>query len=277
MQPTAKELVWSYGVTTVPARRGTTLPATLASLASGGFPRPHLFVDGEEDGAGWRCEFGLDVTARYPAVRTAGNWVLALTELYCRRPDADRYAVFQDDLVCSANLRPYLEATPYPECGYLNLYTFPQNTPRGLRTLHQYYRGMPPPPADDFVGFYPSNQKGKGALALVFDREALRALVTHPHLLGRFWTRHRERVLDGGRRPTKIRPDHEHRCIDGGVVEALRQAGWSEYVHNPSLVYHLGHESTIGNSRGGRSVFEPTPTFRGEGFDLLTLLPEHAR
>jgi hypothetical protein len=266
-------MLWSYGVTTVPDRLGGSLPRTLESLARGGFDRPHLFVDGAECGCEWRSRFGLDVTARWPRVRTAGNWVLALVELYCRRPDADRYAVFQDDLVCSRNLRPYLERTPYPECGYLNLYTFPQNTPRGLRERHQYYHGMPPPPADSYVGFYQSNQKGKGALALVFNHATARTLASQPHLLGRFWTRYRDRLANPAKYP---KADHEHRAIDGGVVEALRAAGVREYVHNPSLVYHTGNESTIGNSHLGRSVFPPTPTFRGEAFDLLSLTPEHA-
>lgn len=262
---------WSYGVTTVPKRRDDLLPRTLTSLRASGFDFPRLFVDGDADGSSWVREFGLDVTARGgPPARTAGNWLAAAVELLARAPDADRYAIFQDDVLVSRGLRAYLEQTPYPTDGYLNLYTFPQNTPKGLRDRHQYYKGMPDPPPDDYVGFYPSNQKGKGAVALVFDRDALLALLGGPHLTRRFVTRRAERLAA---RAGKYPADHEHRAIDGGILESMRQAGRREYVHNPSLAYHAGHQSTMGNSRGGRSVFPPTPTFCGEDFDLVGLLP----
>ena len=73
---------WAYCVMTVPMRRRTTLPGTLASLREAGFPRPHLFVDGDCDGKSWRDELGLDVTCRYPAVRIHGNWWLSIMEMF---------------------------------------------------------------------------------------------------------------------------------------------------------------------------------------------------
>lgn len=136
-------LRWSYGVTTVPSRRDNVFPRTLASLKAAGFPNPHLFVDGDTNSESWVNEFGLNVTARWPRVKTAANWCLSLAELYTRDAYADRYAVFQDDFVTYKNLRAYLESVPYPQKGYLNLYSFPKN-----ESL-----------ADGRAGFYPSDRK----------------------------------------------------------------------------------------------------------------------
>src|SRR5437870_5459108 len=107
---------WSYGVTTVPSRRSTLLPKTLQSLRAAGFGEPRLFIDGckQDEAVGYSCQFRLPITARDPAVRPAGNWILSLWELYIREPVADRYAIFQDDLITYRNLRDYLEACKYP-------------------------------------------------------------------------------------------------------------------------------------------------------------------
>lgn len=226
--------VWAYGLTTVPERRRDLLPRTLTSLRGGGFDRPTLFVDGDWDHRSWTSEFGLDVVCRYPRLRVYGNWILALAELYIRNAHADFYAIFQDDFVTSRNLRPYLESVEYPARGYLNLYTFPKN-----QAL-----------ANDRVGFYKSNQKGKGAVALVFDRDAVTVLLAHNHMV--------KRVRD---------PHRGHKLVDGGVVETMRMENYYEYVHNPSLVQHLGFQSTTGNPKHPQA-----PSFVGEDYDLLKLL-----
>lgn len=233
---------WSYGVTTVERRKKDLLPHTLASLKAAGFDRPRLFVDGTRDIAGWEAEFGLDVTARTTPLFTAGNWCLALAELYIREPWQDRYAVFQDDFVTYPNLRQYLERTPYPERGYCNLYTFPSNQklcPRDASGTEQ-------------VGWFLSNQLGRGAVALVFSRPAVLELLSSRHLV--------ERPQDVAR---------GKRSIDGGIVTAFVKAGWREYTHHPSLVQHLGAVSSMGNKPHLQAV-----SFRGEDFDATNLLRE---
>jgi GNAT superfamily N-acetyltransferase len=228
---------WSYGVTTVPGRFWDLLPRTLKSLAEGGFPDPRLFVDGisaqdmalESNGLQERYE----VTTRNPVLRTFGNWVLAAWELLVRHPEADRYAIFQDDLVTYKNLRTYLEGVDIPEKGYWNLYTFPHNLKKNKS------------------GWYPSDQMGKGAVALVFSNEGLRTLLQQQHMV--------DRPLDASR---------GWRAVDGGIVESMRKAEWTEYVHNPSLVQHTGHQSSMGNLRHAQAN-----SFRGEDFDATCLLP----
>jgi hypothetical protein len=227
---------WAYGVTTVPSRRKQLLPRTLASLGRAGFNQPHLFVDGDVDSRSWIEQFKLDVTCRWPAVKTAGNWGLAAVELYIRHPEADRYAIFQDDFVTYKNLRRYLETVPYPEKGYCNLYTFPSN--------QELAKGR--------KGWYESNQFGRGAVALVFTKDALLAALTHPHLV--------ERPQDAQKGTMKV---------DGGIVVAMQKAGWKEYVHNPSLVQHVGLASTI----EARHDNQPQArSFKGEEFDAMELL-----
>jgi hypothetical protein len=121
-------ITWAYGVTTIPLRRTDYLPKTLESLARAGFDRPRLFVDGSQSDVRYR-DFGeLETTFHYPAVRLYGNWILALWELFLRNPGAQRYALFQDDLLACTNLRQYLERVPYPKGGgYLNLFSSPAN------------------------------------------------------------------------------------------------------------------------------------------------------
>lgn len=236
-----KPPIWQYGVTTVPERNPQPLVRTLNSLKLSGFDHPTLFIDGDKNWTWWEKEFSLPVVCRYPRIRTFGNWILTMIELYIRNPTADFYAVFQDDFVCSKNLRSYLESIRYPDKGYLNLLTFPQN--------HVRIR--------DKVGFSrATGWRGAGAVALVFNHDALQALLTHGHMASRINPR---------------KPGHDaaraYRYVDGAIVETMEAVGYAEYVHNPSLVQHTGLRSSTGNPRHPLS-----PSFRGESFDLMTLL-----
>ena len=242
---------WQYAITTVPSRRNDLFSRTFDSLRRAGFDRPHLFVDGDADGASWVKQFREErgwaiesVTVRERNVRTAGHWVLSLYELWCRDPHADRYAIFQDDFVTYPHLRAYLEECPYPEDGYWNLYTFPRNTPEVLRK-----KGLPAPERD-YEGWYLSDQLGKGAVALVLDHTSVRELLRSEYLVDRF--------MDQGR---------GHKAIDGGIVEAFKMVGRREYVHAPSLVQHTGHRLSMGNA-----THQTSPTFRGEAFDARRLI-----
>lgn len=237
---TVTNLKWAYGVTCVQSRARSLLPRTLLSLRTGGFPHPTLFMDGctFEDAAAYEQQLGLPLEVRRGRLGAYGNWFLALATLYIRNPACDRYAIFQDDFVTVRNLRQYLERCRYPDPearqfgqgpqqlgkpvpqarGYWNLYTFPSNQAYAPTDSRGRQR----------VGWYESDQLGKGAVALVFSRAAVVTLLTSFHMT--------ERVMTPGR-GTK--------AIDGGVVAALAKEGWREYVHNPSLVQHTGADTTI--------------------------------
>ena len=255
-----KKVVWSYGITTVPERKETTLPYTFRSLHSSGFVNPTLFADGEADRRDYHWQFCTsDVVCRSTRLGPFLNWVLALWELYGREPHADLYAIFQDDIIVSRNLRAYLERTLLDSSGqvdregYYNLFT--------SVGCHDYWdkRKVLTPP----YGWVESAQLGWGACALVFDREAVMELLSNRELI---------------RKPTSLSIKERSYKIDGIVSDVLTARGrpsevdmedWHEWVHLPSLVQHVGEVSTIGHPR-----FSPAPSFRGESFDLMTLLKD---
>lgn len=243
---------WSYGITTIPERRETYLPRTVRSLQNAGFEAPIIFVDGAGESSG-----GL--VCRGNRIRTFGNWFLALAELYVRKPLADRYVIFQDDMVTCKNLRQYLEQVPFPEKGYLNLLTMPLwNSLKVLRENFSIARANSQPypysvpDSDDYIGFYHSNQNGKGAVANVFDQAGVRLLFQSDHIFDKPKDQHKG-----------------HQCIDGAIISAMKKGGFIEYVHNPSLVYHIGDVSSMGHHK-----YPDATTFRGEDFDALDLLKE---
>jgi hypothetical protein len=216
---------WSYGITTVEKRAHTTLPITVRSLRAAGFDSPRIFMD-------------VDLIGTY------ATWMLGAIELYMRDPTADRYAMFQDDIVCVRDLRQYLTVTPYPDKGYLNLML-------GWRNEKLTEGG-----GSGFVEsayWKPTRQTGDGAQALVFSNEALRTLMRHPHVLDRC----RERSVV--RRKTNL---------DGSVCEAMNLSGWKEYVHIPSLVQHIGEVSTLEVPL----IHPPAKTFPGEEYSAMQLL-----
>lgn len=206
---------WSVGVTTVPERFDVLLPGTLASLKEAGFDELRLFIDGQKADFAHRFA-AYPCTERYPRVGPFGNWWLSLLELYIREPHADRYALFQDDIQAARGLRMYLEKCEYPagpdNPGYWNLLT--------LRSNDKATKAGP--------GWHVSNQLGRGAAGLVFNNFAVQLILQSPHIV--------DRVQD---------PVRGWRAIDGGVVDAMRKAGGKEYVHNPTLVKHVGKESTF--------------------------------
>lgn len=227
--------MWACGVTTVPERE-ELLQRTLVSLAVGGFSRPQVFV-----------ERGL---------KAFGTWWASILELYVRNPEADRYAMFQDDLVCVRNLRQYLDRVPHPERGYWNLFTTREN-----EDLVRGNKGWVEASRVSSTSHSSTQQTGRGALALVFPRQALLELMTSRH----FVERPMDRVMGT-------------RNIDGGVVTAMNKAGYRENVHCPSLVQHTGDESTISYKieeelkKAGVKRSRIAKSFPGEGFDAMDWL-----
>lgn len=242
-------LNWSYGVTTVPQRKDNLLQTTLDSLKRAGFDAPRLFVDGARDGYE---KFGLEVTYRWPILKTHGNWILSIYELFIREPNAQRFAIFQDDIILCANTRAYLDSCPYPPKSYLNLYTFPANlelAPPGEPGRGRWYEAVSLPDGCGQVYHGRMQQRGLGAVALVFDRDAVLTILQAQHMV--------ERPMAIATYPKKV---------DGGIVESMNKAGFREWVHSPSLVQHVGDVSSMGNNPHPKA-----PNFPGEGFDALAL------
>lgn len=221
---------WAYGITTVPSRLETFLPATMESLAVAGFDDPILFVDGAGDTTHLPQYSGLVI--RCPKVGHLGNWYSSLISLYVTHPKADRYALFEDDLLACSNLREYLDRCPYPPEGYWNLLTHDVNLhlTKGRR------------------GWHASNQKGKGAVGLVFSGDVLRKLMKTPGFVERPW-------------------NDKRKCADGMVIDCLKPEGVTEYIHYPSLLQHVGLESTMPGHKYGT-----VKGFMGTNYNPLELL-----
>jgi hypothetical protein len=235
---------WACGVTTVPERLNI-LPKTLKSLEEAGFSDPWLFVDGAYGVPDpYRDLASQRVSTRWPKIRVLGNWYLGLVELMVRNPLADVYAMFQDDLLACRNVRQHVDAyflKPRP-LTYLNLYS------TGPNERHKdpgWYEGCL---------LHPNStsrlQKGIGALGLVLPRLAVIDLLSS---------------VDWVQKPLAA-SCLSWKNVDGGVVNALNRKGWREMVHAPSLLQHIGSESTLGNP-GSTSVSWP-----GESFDALEKL-----
>jgi hypothetical protein len=157
---------------------------------------------------------------------------MAAWELYIRQPQAQRYAIFQDDVVLCRGVRQYLEQCEYPDKSYLNLFTFATNE-------HIIFGKS--------RGWHRSDQLGKGAVALVFDHAAMVALLQQSHMA------HKPQLPKG------------HKNVDGAIQHALvAQAGFTEYIHSPSLAQHVGREGTLGNHQ-----HPDAKTFPGETFNIV--------
>jgi hypothetical protein len=228
---------WSYGIITVPQRSSSTLKATVDNLNKAGFTTPRLFVEYDSADQPDYSQYGLPVTYRqrlfYDYISNLGNWYLSIYELYLRDPTVDRFALFEDDIEICSNCKQYLESTPYPDHGYLNLYTAANALPTK--------DGEPTP-----QGWQKSKQLGKGALALVFDRLALQALLSSHYFVDM---------------PAAIKG---WRSIDGTIVTAMRNVEWFEYTHNPSLVLHADSNSTMGHPK-----YAPAYEFPGTQFNAM--------
>ena len=234
------ELTWSYGITTVPQRQDKLLIQTVQSLKAAGFDRPHLFVDGCKDSSAFR-EMGLPLTTHSTQLRTTGHWIASLWELWAMNTDADRFALFQDDILACKGLKNYLNQCEWPcEKAYLNLFTFREN--------HELIHNKK-------VGWHPSDQLGKAAVGLVFDQVGMKSVLSSPHLVR--WLKDTERG---------------HRLIDRAVSQSLGKLGFKEFIHNPSLLQHVGMSSSMGSDRHPQSS-----CFMGEDHDATNFLESSHR
>lgn len=230
---------WACGLTTCAARVDTLLPRTLASLAAAGFDKPIIFADGIES---LSIPGHTTVCRGKQPLKTVGNWVLGLWELLIRHPKAERFAMFQDDFVMCKGVRQYLDTVAWPERGYLNLYTFPLNQSVAKPGWFEAKECANGPLYHGKMG-----QKGLGAVALCFTRDAVIDLLANKRVI--------ERPLDAVWPTAKL---------DGMIVTTMNDTGWREYCHDPSLVQHMGAQSSMGNRPHPSAI-----SFKGEDWSVI--------
>lgn len=245
-----KSVNWQIGITTVPSRVKTLFPRTMNSLVQAGFNDVYVYVDGDAEDLPYTTGNILGVTERDTPLGVIGNWITGLWDLYIRNPEADRYAMFQDDIVLCRNVRRYLDQLTLPDDQYWNLFSFMKDNEKLISK------------SNGKKGFIKSSQYGRGATALIFPRSAVVNLLSSKSL---------------AMKPQAANKGMARKRIDGGIATALspthKQArSHTEYMHNPSLVQHLGHISTLGNHNQPQAK-----TFPGEEFDCMTLLEERKK
>lgn len=227
----------AYGVTTIPDRRDNLFKDTLSSLIKAGFTNPHIFVDGGAPDAYKELPFPKTFHSQ---VGCYGNWILSLWELFLQNKTADWYLLFQDDVECVAGLHTYLSQCKYPKGkNFFNLYSFPQNE----ELVSEHTRG-----------WFKSNQRVRGALGLMFNRDALTALLSHSVTVTR-----------------PLAAQNSHKGVDTVICESLiDQLGYTEYCHNPSLLQHAGHNhSTLRYQTPDAWL---SNTFPGQSYNVIKLL-----
>lgn len=238
-----KKPTWACGLTTCRERfKNLSTMHTAESLYQAGFgDNLTIFKD---DSQLTPSEFVNFVSRQSEPVGAFGNWLLGLWELFLRNPMADYFGMFQDDIRISKDVREYFEKTREhgQKKSYWNLFTMPA-TYRGPQNQELCPEGL--------QGWYPSNQMGRGALALIFDNNGVQNLLSSRNLV--------ERANAATNRT---------RGIDQTVCETLKAVGYVELVHNPSLVQHVSESSTIGSPQ-----YPQASSFRGEKFSALSLLP----
>jgi glycosyltransferase involved in cell wall biosynthesis len=200
-------LTWQIGLLTAP-RRVPTIRKTLENLDGAGFGPIHIFA---EPGSALPADIENGrLTIHTRRLGNFANFYSSLATLFERDPDADCYAIFQDDILVAMGAREWCEREFWPQgAGIVSLFT-PQIHSDGLPgwTLKS-------------PGFY----RIYGAQALVFRGDVVRRFLADPLVL------HSHGL-------------YEHN--DDAVVSgwAARNQLPIAY-HSPSLVQHVGTVSSI--------------------------------
>ena len=223
---------WAVGVTVAP-RQNPTFEQCYESFLRAGF-KPHIFKEPDVHIDPRFFKYG--VTARSQRLGAWKNWLTSLFELRKRKPNADVYAIFQDDVILCKNIKRYLECELWPSPFTAFVSVFTPNHYKGRSTWNPIDQGLNLWMAQTFF----------------FSPYAVDSILRHPSVVN--W---------GG-----------DKNIDSKIGEWAQQIGMYPYYHTPSLGQHIGHDSTIWNGAnevpalGDRSASD----FVGINFDAMQLL-----
>jgi len=205
-RPSARR-IWMVGMLTA-ARTKSCLVGALNSLSEAGFQDVHLFA---EPGSSVPDHPALgSVTVHRQRLGNLANFLTSLTDLYQRSDSAECFAVFQDDIIASANLRAWCDRELWPcEAGLVSLFT-----PRIHAADRPGWRVL-------FPGFY----RVHGGQALLFRRDVLERFLSDPQ--------------------TALQLRLNHRCDDALVSGWATKKRIGIAYHTPSPVQHVGTCSSI--------------------------------
>ena len=150
-----------------------------------------------------------DFVARPKPLGLVGNWLMTALELFVRHPLAERYCIFQDDVVVDPDLKAAIAATQLDK-KYINLSWASDNEKSAA-----------------------SVPIGNGACGLVFDRAGLLACLGDLNVLAK-------PCASGKNKSTGL---------DFSIALAMRNQGYTEQVFPEPMLAHTGEQSTIANKR----------------------------
>ncbi len=219
---------WAVGVTTSP-RTQPTLQTCVDALQRSGWGEIHLFLDGSVRVP--RHLARLPTTWREQRVGACPAWYLSLAELVAIHPEADAFAIFQDDAYVHdrESLREYLEETLWKEQG------------RSLVSLYN-------PGVFETCGWHrmPTDWDW-GSLAVIFPADVARLFLSDPAVMRR----------------SLPQRNGQHRPIPELIREWTHRRGIDVWCPYPSLVQHIGSTSSIWK-RPGMGRNRTAPWFSGD-------------
>lgn len=236
-------------VASVAPRAASLHKRTFASVRAAGFSR--VFAS---------CEPGVDVShvdaniTLHPDKR--GQWRNFLEVLKIGIATGDGYFItVEDDIEMCKGTAEFLSNTgwPAPDCGCLALYS-------SLFALQHYPSGRRSRLSEKHAKWL------LGACALMFRRDAAIALLDWGEKRG--WR---------GDVDTTIEDPASKKSSDTYVGEVLTTLGYSIWSHNPTLVNHIGAESTLGHPSGIKSITRQPMSFPGVNADLAAIFAEELR
>ena len=198
---------WAMAILTAP-RAEPKIEQTLESLHNAGFEDVQIFA---EPGAWIPERFrNLAVTKRPQRFGNFLNFYSCLSTLMSQHPDADAYAVFQDDIKLASGLRQWCEEQMWPlNNGIVSLFTprLHANSKTGWKVVS------------------PGFQRVCGAQALVFRKDLLQNFLADARVIHSLRLRH-----------------HFDDAVLGGWLSRERLG---IAYHTPSPVQHVGRISSL--------------------------------
>ena len=219
---------WAIGMTVAP-RVKPTHETTIDSFLEAGWDSLHIFA--EPDVKIGKQHSNLPITQRKEKMGAWKNWYLALQNLVKLYPDADCYGIIQDDVVFCRGLRRFLEATLWPanDVGVCSVFTPSHYT-------------------KERAGWYKNNRGGTLWMAQTyfFTPDSARNCINHPRCKN--WTKDKQidNVVGFWAKATKLYP----------------------YYFSPSLAQHIGHSSTLWNTRNKANGRRAASDFVGQDYDI---------
>lgn len=223
---TGSDQSWFVAVTT--SRRAVpTLHACLVSLRSSGWADPVVFAEPESD-----VPAGFEIRRNKARRGLWFNWLHSCQEAL--KSEAELIMTVQDDAFFHRDSKAFAEECLWPsaKAGTLSLYT-------PAHYSHQENGYVHPLGVNRII-----TRSFWGALALVWSREVLIAVINHP--IAKSWRGAHKRF-----EPKPNVPDHLVMNSDTAIGQILFDLQREVWVADPSPVRHIAKASTVGH--GGNS------------------------